>query len=167
VSRALRILLQALFYVPLMAAIGYFSRAPEFVHVGKDEALLRLSIAHAAERKFPCRKRTAEELAKLPPNMRALEDCPRERSPLAVELEVDGEVRFRTEVQPAGVQRDGLATLYHRMALPAGEHRIVVRMRDRAQEGFNHVREERLPLAGGDALVIDFNASRGGLEFRR
>lgn len=166
-KQALRLALQALFYIPLMAAIGYFSRAPQFTHIRSDEALLRLSIAHAAERKFPCRKRTAEELARLPPNMRALEDCPRERTPLAVELEVDGEVKFRTEVQPAGVQRDGLATLYHRMTLPAGEHRIAVRMRDRPQEGFNHVREERIVLAGGDSLVIDFNAARGTLEFRR
>jgi hypothetical protein len=164
---ALRIALQALFYLPLMALVGYFSRAPQFTHIGEDEALLRLSIAHATERRYPCRRRTAEELAKLPPNLRAPEDCPRERAPLAVELEVNGEVRLRTEVQPAGLQRDGLAMLYHRMTLPAGEHRIAVRMRDRVQEGYNHVREERVLLAGGDALLIDFDAARGRLEFRR
>lgn len=166
-KRAARLLLQAAFYLPLMALIGYFSRAPEFTHLGADEALLRLSIAHAAERRFPCRERDAAELAKLSPNMRAAQDCPRERMPLALELEVDGVVRVRAEVQPAGVQKDGLATYYHRMVLPAGEHRIVARLRDRPQDGFNHVRDETMRLSGGDALLIDFNASRGGLEFRR
>lgn len=166
-KRAARFLLQAAFYLPLMALIGYFSRAPVFTHLRADEALLRLSIAHAAERRFACRERDAAELAKLPPNMRAAQDCPRERMPLALELEVDGVVRVRAEVQPAGVQKDGLATYYHRMVLPAGEHRIVARLRDRPQEGFNHVRDETVRLGGGDALLVDFNASRGGLEFRR
>ena len=40
-------------------------------------------------------------------------------------------------------------------------------MRDRAEGPFNHVKDETLALAPGDALVVDFNASRGGLEFRR
>jgi hypothetical protein len=167
VKNAARYVVQAIFYVPLMVLIGYFSSAPVFVHLPPDQALLRLSIAHAAERKQACRERTAEELAKLPPNMRAAQDCPRERAPLLLELEVDGELRFRAEARPAGTQRDGLATLYERLAVPAGKHRIVVRMRDRAEGDFNHVRDETLVLAGGDSVLIDFNASRGGLEFRR
>lgn len=162
-----RYVLQAAFYLPLMALIGYFSSAPVFVHLPADQVLVRLSIAHAAERRHACRERTAEELAKLPPNMRAARDCPRERSPVLVELEIDGVTKFRADVPPAGVQRDGLATLYHRLFIPAGTHRIVVRMRDRPEGAFNHVREETLALAGGEALLIDFNAARGGLEFRK
>lgn len=162
-----RYALQAAFYVPLVLLIGYFSSAPKFVHLPADQALLRLSIAHAGERRQACRERSPEELAKLPPNMRAAQDCPRERSPLLVELEIDGRLQLRTEAIPAGTQRDGLATLYHRVPVAAGTHRIVVRMRDRPQGEFNHVREETLNLAGGDSLLIDFNAARGGLEFRR
>lgn len=163
----MRIVLQAAFYVPLMLLIGYFSSAPVFVHLPAGEALLRLSIAHAGERKLACRERTQEELAKLPPNMRAAQDCPRERSPLLVELEIDGRLAYRSEAVPAGAQRDGLATLYHRLPIAAGSHRVVVRMRDRPQGEFNYVREETLNLAGGDSLLIDFNASRGGLQFKR
>ena len=162
-----RYFLQAMFYLPLMLLIGYFSSAPVFVHLPANQALLRLSIAHAGERKQACRERSQEELAKLPPNMRAAQDCPRERSPLLVELEIDGRLAYRSEAAPAGLRRDGLATLYHRLPIAAGTHRIVVRMRDRPQEGFTYVREETLNLAGGDSVLIDFNASRGGLEFRR
>lgn len=164
---AARYLLQAALYLPLMLLIGYFSSAPVFVHLPDDQALLRLSIAHAGELRQACRERSKEELAKLPPNMRAAQDCPRERSPLLIELEIDGRLQYRTEAAPAGAQRDGLATLYHRQPIAAGTHRIVVRMRDRPQEGFTYAREETMNLAGGDSVLIDFNASRGGLEFRR
>ena len=162
-----RYALQAVFYVPLMALLAVFSRWPSFDVIKADAALVRLSIAHAAERRHPCRERTAEELAKLPPNMRAAQDCPRERAPVKIEFEVDGRLVYAAEVPPAGVQKDGLATLYHRVVVPAGEHRVVVRMRDRAQGPFNHVKDETLALAPGDALVVDFNATRGGMEFRR
>jgi len=165
-KRALQIAAQLALYVPLMALIGYFSTEPRFTTLGPDEALLRLSFIHAAERKEPCRERGAEELAKLAPNMRAALDCPRERATLLVELEVDGQLALRREVPPAGVQRDGNATVYHRLPLPAGRHRIVARLRDRPGEGFNFVGETTLELAPGAALLIDFSKAKGGFVFR-
>jgi hypothetical protein len=165
-KRALQIAAQLALYVPLMALIGYFSTEPRFTTLGPDEALLRLSFIHAAERKEPCRERSAEELAKLAPNMRAALDCPRERAMLLVELEVDGQIALRREVPPAGVQRDGNATVYHRLPLPAGRHRIVARLRDRPGEGFNFVGETTLELAPGAALLIDFSKAKGGFVFR-
>ena len=106
-KNALRFAAQLALYLPLMALIGYFSTQPRFSVLGPDEALVRLSFIHAAERKSPCRTRTPEELAKLSPNMRAAQDCPRERAPVLVELELDGQVVLRREVQPAGLARDG------------------------------------------------------------
>jgi hypothetical protein len=165
-KQALRIAAQLALYVPLMALIGYFSTEPRFAVIGEDEALVRLSFIHAAERKAPCRSRSAEELAKLPPNMRAPLDCPRERSPLLVELEVDGEVVLRREVAPSGLQRDGNATVYHRLPLPAGKHRLVAKLRDRPGDDFNYVKDETVELAPGSALLIDFVAAKGGFLFR-
>lgn len=165
-KQALRIAAQAALYVPLMALIGTFSTAPRFSPIGEGEALLRLSFVHAAQRKAPCRERSAAELAKLAPNMRAALDCPRERAPLLVELEVDGVVVLRREVPPAGLRRDGNATVYYRLPLPAGRHRIVARLRDRPEDAFNYVREETVELGPGRALLIDFAASQGGFLFR-
>jgi hypothetical protein len=165
-KRALQIAAQLALYVPLMALIGYFSTAPRFSALGPDEALLRLSFIHAAERRQPCRERPAEELAKLAPNMRAALDCPRERAVLLLELEIDGAIALRREVPPSGVQRDGNATVYHRLPLPAGRHRIAVRMRDRPGAGFNHVGEASVELAPGAVLLIDFSKARGGFVFR-
>ena len=162
----LRVAAQLLLYVPLMAIIGYFSTEPRFSVVAPGQALLRLSFIHAAERKHPCRTRTPEELAKLAPNMRAALDCPRERADLLVELELDGAVVLHREVTPSGLQHDGNAVVYQRLALPAGRHRIVARLRDRAQGDFNYVKEETVEIAAGRVLLIDFNASQGGFVFR-
>lgn len=163
---ALRIAAQAALYLPLMVLIGVFSTWPRFQVIAPGEALVRVSMAHAGARKAACRTRSAAELAKLAPNMRNPQDCPRERAALLVELEIDGVLTWRTEAKPAGLQRDGASTVYHRMTIPAGRHRIVARLRDTAEGPFNHVREATLDLPAGAALLIDFAPEKGGLQFR-
>ena len=163
--KAIRFLAQLALYAPLMAILGYFSTEPRFSAVSPEEALVRVSFIHSTQRKQACRERSAEELAKLAPNMRAALDCPRERSPLLVEIELDGKVVLRREVEPSGLRRDGNVAVYERMALPAGRHRIVARLRDRPEGEFNYVREETLELSGGRSIIIDFNAERGGFAF--
>jgi hypothetical protein len=162
-----RALAQLLLYLPLMALLGYFSTSPTFTHLAPDKALIRMSFSHAGARKEECRQRSAEELAKLPPNMRAAQDCPRERSPVTIELELDGETIFATEVAPAGLRRDGASTVYRRLEVPSGSHRIVARLRDRPGDAFNYRGEVAVELPPGDALLIDFIPARGGFVFRR
>ena len=157
---------QIALYLPLMALLGWFSTEPRFSAIGAGEALVRLSFVHAAERKHPCRTRSAEELAKLAPNMRAAENCPRQRANVRVELEVDGRIVLRREVHPAGFHEDGNAALYARLPVAAGRHRIVARLRDRTGGDFNYRREETVDLAPGHVLLIDFVAAKGGFAFR-
>ena len=164
--KALRFAAQLALYAPLMAILAYFSTEPRFSIVAPDEALLRVSFIHTTQRREACRERSPEELAKLAPNMRAALDCPRERSPLLVELQLDGRTVLSREVRPSGLRRDGNAVVYQRMALPAGRHRIVARLRDRADGDFNYVKDETVQLAAGGVLVIDFNASQGGFVWR-
>lgn len=157
---------QLALYVPLMVLLGYFSTEPRFSAIAADEAVVRLSIIHSAERKYPCRVRSPEELAKLAPNMRAAEDCPRERSPLRIQLEVDGKIVLDHEAPPAGLRGDGNAAVYCRLPVPVGRHRIVVRLRDRPEGPFNFEREQIVDLAPGRVLLIDFVAAKGGFAFR-
>lgn len=163
--KALRFAAQLALYAPLMAILAYFSTEPRFSVIAPGEALVRVSFIHATQRRQACRERTPEELARLAPNMRAALDCPRERAPLLVELELDGKLVLRRQVQPSGLSRDGNAVVYERMALPAGRHRIVARLRDRAEGGFNYLKDETVELAGGQTLIIDFNAAKGGFAF--
>ena len=162
----LRYLAQALLYVPFMAIIGYFSTSPAYHHLAPGQALIRLSISHAAQRKGECRQRTPEELAKLSPNMRAPLDCPRERSPVTVELELDGQLVVQAVAPPSGLTRDGASTIYRRLPVASGRHRVVARLRDRVGGDFNYVREVELELKPGRVLVIDFHAAKGGFEFK-
>jgi hypothetical protein len=162
----MRFAAQLLLYVPLMVLIGYFSTSPRYHLTEPDEALVRVSFSHAAQRLQECRQRSDEELAKLPPNMRLREDCPRERAPTHFQLVVDGQVMVDRVITPSGLSKDGPATLYSRMRVPAGRHSLVARLNDTPGAGFNHSAEATVDLKPGDAVVIDFQASKGGFIFQ-
>jgi hypothetical protein len=157
---------QGVLYAAFVAAVGYFSSAPAYRHIAPDEALVRLSFSHAAQRIEPCHERTPEELAKLPPNMRAQRVCPRERADVTVELEMDGTLLYRVVAPPSGLGRDGAATVYRRHVIGAGPHRFVARLADDAQGGFKYAAEREIEIGAGRALLIDFNAAAGGFVFK-
>ena len=123
---------QLLLYGLFALAIGVFSHWPTYRHLPPDTALIKLSLVHAGKPVGDCRQRTAEELASLPANMRAPTVCPRERSPVTVELDIDGEPAARVEAPPSGLSGDGPSAVYRRLTVPAGERRITVRLRDDA-----------------------------------
>lgn len=158
--------LQAVCYAAFVAVVGYFSTSPPYVHLPPGEAVLKLSFQHAGERKEACRERTPEELAKLAPNMRATSVCPRERAPVAVEVALDGKPLFSVVAPPSGLAKDGASTVYRRVAVPAGTHRVVAKMKDTAGGDFRFVAEKTVDLPPGRVLVIDFDAKEGGWVFR-
>jgi hypothetical protein len=158
--------LQAVCYAAFMAVVGYFSTSPAYQHLPPNEAVVKLSLQHAGQRKQACRERTPEELAKLAPNMRATSVCPRERAPVAVDVRMDGKPLFDVVAPPSGLARDGASTVYRRVAVPAGTHRFTARLADTA-DGSGAVDAEReVELKPGRVLVIDFDAKAGGFVFR-
>ncbi|MFO1316989.1 MAG: hypothetical protein U1F58_15450 [Burkholderiales bacterium] len=158
--------LQAVCYGAFMAVVGYFSTSPAYVHLAEGKALVKLSVQHAGQRREACRERSAEELAKLAPNMRAATVCPRERAPVTVEVEIDGKPLFAVTAPPSGFSKDGASSIYRRVAVAAGAHRVVARMRDAASGDFNFVEDRTVDLEAGRVLVLDFDANRGGWIFR-
>ena len=155
---------QAVLYAAFAAFVGYFSTAPAYEHLGPDEALLRLSFRHPGAIASDCRQRSPEELEKLPRHLRAEQDCPRERSPVRMRVELDGEVLYDETFAPSGLRRDGAASGYRRRPIPAGEHHLKVQVNDDVRvDGFNHSGERRLTLAPGQIVLIDFIADRGGV----
>lgn len=158
---------QALLYGLFALVIGYFSHSPPYRHLPPNQALIKLSFSHEGKRISACRQRTVEELAKLAPNMRAPMDCPRERSPVTVEIDLDGIPVYRHVAQPSGLSKDGASTVYHRLPVHAGEHRLAIRLNDDARvPGFNHRRDEMVSLKPGKVLVIDFNQEAGGITLQ-
>ena len=162
----LRYGLQALLYGAFAATLGVLSTSPAFEPLPPGHALIRVSLNHAGQRKAACRTRSPEELAKLAPNMRAAEDCPRERAPVLVKVELDGRSVADIVAIPSGLSRDGASVAYRRIPVPAGTHRIRVKLADDAAGTFDRVREEEMRLDPGRVLVVDFEPGKGGIVLR-
>ena len=155
---------QVLLYGLFALGIGVFSHWPEYRHLAPDLALIKLSLVHTGKPVGDCRTLGAEELAKLPPNMRAPVSCPRERSPVTVEVDIDGEQAVRAEAPPSGLSGDGASALYRRLPVTAGTRLIAVRLRDDVRSpGFAYTLQQRVTLAPAQVLVIDFDAEKGGI----
>ena len=157
---------QAVLYAAFVAVVGYFSNAPAYEHLPPNDALLKLSLSHAGARKEACHQRSAEELAKLAPNMRAQSVCPRERAPVVVDVELDGTRVFHVVAPPSGFAGDGASTIYRRLPIVAGKHRITARMSDTPDGEFNYTREATLDVAPGRVVVVDFDPAQGGFVIR-
>jgi hypothetical protein len=166
-DRLLRYAGQTALYALFAAAVGYFSTSPRYRHLQPDQALLRLSFSHSGKIKADCRQRSPEELAKLPANMRAPLDCPRERSPVIARVELDGAELVHETFAPSGLSRDGAATGYRRVPIAAGRHRVRVQFNDDARaSGFNYEGDRVIDAAAGQVVLIDFAAERGGVLIR-
>jgi hypothetical protein len=156
---------QALLYALFALFIGVFSHWPSYRHLADDEALVKVSFVHHGKRVAECRRLTEAELAKLPPNMRAPLQCGRERAPVRIEVDFDGVQAFAATAQPSGLSKDGASAVYHRFALPAGTHRIAVRLKDSAGgTAFDYTREDNVTLKPAQVLVIDFDPNKGGIS---
>jgi hypothetical protein len=158
---------QVLLYGAFGAALGYFSSYPVFQVLAPDQALVRLSFSHGAQPIAPCHERTPEELAKLAPNMRVKLVCPRQRSPVKVEIDMDGEPLWRIIAEPAGLKHDGASTVYRRLPVVAGKHVFKARLADGPDGKFDYTAEDSIDLAPGKVLVLDFVAAQGGFRFVR
>lgn len=163
----LRLVGQFIVIAGLFAGVATLSDWPTYAQIPNGSGVVTLTFVHGADRKGECRRLTPEELAKLPANMRRVQDCPRGRRPLYVELDVDGRSAYRANLPPTGIAGDGPSRVYQRFVLPAGRHELAVRMRDTVRsEGFDHERRDSVAIAPDQMLVIDYRPESGSFIFR-
>ncbi len=154
---------QAVVYGAIALLFGFFSNAPAYRHLDPGAAQIRVSFAHAGDRKGGCKTWTRKEMAKLAPHQRGPNKCPRERVPLYFEIRVDGSVLFAKHLQPTGLHGDGPAIVYEGIILQPGDYQLDLRLRDSDRDdGFDFRRIVQVSLAGGDNVAIDFRAETGG-----
>ena len=166
-SKTLRICGQFAVIAVLFAAVAAFADWPVYRQTPRGSAVVTLTFVHGADRRADCRRLTPEEIAKLPPNMRRVQDCPRGRRPVYVELSVGDQVVYRASLAPSGIAGDGPSRVYERFVLPAGQYDVAARMRDTARtEGFDYERKERVALAPDQMFVIDFRSEPAGFVFK-
>lgn len=166
-NKPLQYIGQGVFYAAFMAVIGFFSTSPVYSHLPPDETLIKLSFRHAGQIKGECRELSAAELAKLPSYKRkGTMECPRERSDVIIELEMDGKQLYHEVLRPTGWAHTSNSNIYRRIPVKAGVHNLKARLRDHAGDDFNYAHEETVNLAPGRIIVIDFNSATGGFIFK-
>jgi hypothetical protein len=163
----LRSAAQFLVILALFSGVAAFANWPVYRQIPDGSAIVLLTFVHGADRKAECRRLSPAEIAKLPPNMRRVETCPRGRRPLYVELDIDGRSMLRATLPPTGIAGDGPSRIYQRFVVPAGAHDVAVRMRAVPRsEGFDHEKTGSVTLAPDQLLVIDFRPESGAFVFR-
>ena len=145
--------LYALFFVPLVL----LTTTPVFQAQAPEMATLKLAVRHAGAIVGECETLSDEAYEKLPANMKRIEICPRERSPLRIELVLDGKTLYRNQIPASGFHNDGLASMYSRFTVPAGTHHLVLKMSDDGDEtGFSWTLEQNIELQPRQVMVATF-----------
>jgi len=161
-NRPLRFLLQAFNYSLFMGLIWFFSNSPSVSLIGENEARITIAFAHAGQLREPCRMLSQEELNKLAPNMRKIDDCPRERSPVVIEAKLDGKSVYSASLPPPGLFGDGGVDVFYSAKIPAGQHQLDMKMNDSVRvEGFNHQFARQVTVEPAQILLIAFDSKSG------
>jgi hypothetical protein len=143
----------ALFFLPLV----WLTSAPAYQQLPPELAVIKLAVRHAGAIIGECTALTSEEYADLPANMQRVETCPRERSPLRLQLLLDGETLYRESVPASGLHNDGVSSMYHRFELAAGSHHLRVLMNDdQAVAGDTWELSRDIELVPAQVLVVSF-----------
>lgn len=162
----LNYLLQAFYYTLFMGTIWYLSTDPVYRPLEDGQAVVTVAFGHAGNIVQPCRERSQEEMAKMPPNMRVAMDCPRERSPIRVEVLLDDHVALKETFEPPGLYRDLGVEVFYTTKVPVGKHRVIARMNDDVNvEGFTHVDEAEINLTQGKILVVEYKPDQKKFVF--
>ena len=155
-------------YAAFIILLGALSVRPRLHLMAEDEAIVSLSFSHAAKRVGECRRLTQEELMALPPNMRKPDDCPRERHPLRILLQMDDQTLYQATLQPTGIWADGKSTAYQRIRVSAGVHNFAIRMNDSgSSHSFDYADSATISLLPGQNLVVYFDADAQQFRFHQ
>jgi ferredoxin/coenzyme F420-reducing hydrogenase delta subunit len=119
--------------VALAVVTFAFSNLPyRTPHLAQPELIV--SFNHSGDL-LEARKLTKEELASRLPHMRNQVNVSRERAPVRLRVQVDGQTVFDESFQPKGFSRDGPSMAVARLPIPAGPHHVRVELGDSADPG--------------------------------
>jgi hypothetical protein len=162
-----RITGQAVAYGAFAGFIALFSVWPSYRLISAGEAIVSLTFSHAGQRIAECRKLTPQELQALPPNMRKLTDCPRERHPVEVSFSIDGALTYQQSIDPSGIWNDGESTVYQRLVVQSGEHDLYIGLGDSGPgKDFTFEHQQIVNFRPGQHIVVEFDHTRQTFEIR-
>ncbi len=160
-------LAEIMLYGLFAAFVGLFSAWPDYQLVAEGRAIVSVAFSHAGQRIGDCRILTQEELNELPPNMRTMNDCPRERHPVRVVLRSDSEALYDATLQPSGIWADGKSNIYKRIEVEAGVHQLFVGVNDSGDDAeFDYELSEVVDLVPGRNLIVQFDEQTQSILIR-
>ncbi len=163
-NRPQRYAAQALFYGLFFIPLVYLTSAPLYQYQAPGLATLKIAIRHAGKIVGECVDIAPTSQAHLPPNMKLPQSCPRERSPLHLQLLVDGEALYHATVPASGLHSDGVSSMYQRFDLPAGKHSLELIMNDDVSiEGPIWQLQRDIDLVPAQVMVASF---KGGFQLQ-
>lgn len=165
--KLMRYPLQIFNYFLFMLVVWYFSFQPTYHHLEPGQAAITVAFAHTTQHKVECRKRTAEELAALAPNMRNPMDCPRERSPLYIKIDLDDQTIFEETMTAPGLSGDRSIDMYRKVKVNSGRHHLQLYLNDNARvKDYTHTFDDTVDILPGQLLVVGFNREQGGFYLK-
>jgi len=124
--------------------------------------MITFTLGHVGKRVEPCRRLSQEELMKLAPNMRRPMECARERSPITMQLQMDGEVIYNKTASPLGLYKDQGIDIYQNIKVTAGKHHLLVWINDDVNvDGPTYQREQDVIIKPEQHLIVEFKPATG------
>ena len=155
------------FYGMFAAFVGLLSAWPAYQLLAEDRAIVSVAFSHAGKRIGDCRMLTQEQLNELPPNMRTMSDCPRERHPVRIVLRSDSETLYDATLQPSGIWADGKSNIYKRIEVSAGTHHLFVGVNDSGDSArFDFEASKIVDLVPGRNLIVQFDEQTQSILIR-
>ena len=160
-------IVQVILYAAFAVLVGYLSLSPGYRYADPELASIKVSLSHAADRVEECVKLTPQQINERALAGEPLNECARERLPLTLELDVDGERVLHVTATPSGLWNDGPSSVYERLSITPGPHTVTARLRDSARaDGWDYEYSETVDLKAGRYFTITFRAETGGFAFR-
>lgn len=122
---AKRVVVQAVVAAAALAGMAALSYVP-YAHDAAAGSELRLAWRARSARVEACRRRTAEELARLPAHMRQEEVCERGVAPYRLEVALGDSTVVNRLIIAAGARADRPLYVFETLALPAGTYTLRV-----------------------------------------
>jgi hypothetical protein len=145
----------------ILAALTWLpNRLPHDAGTNKAEWIVsfKLGGAQAEEGKRP----SAEEMERLPVNMRGEVPVAGRRFPVRMRIAVDGETALEATYRPGGLRRDGVSVGLERLRVDPGEYEFLVRIGNTGDRNeWTHAWRGRLSLEEGVRKVLLFDAAHG------
>lgn len=153
---------RAVLFSAIAVVLGVFSQYPSYQAFPQDKAQVIVSFSLYGARAQPCRELTEKEMADLPANMRRPTICPRPRTPVLIEMKIDGEVALFEWLAPTGFAKDGPAQIFEKFQIPVGSHELTVAIRNTNRpEGYDMIERRTFNLGAREILVVDFREDKG------